>query len=313
MAKVSSDKVPVILLFTDIGSTRVFLKKTLHEDYYILEVDSPKELLDKVKTTKLEVIIIDDKLKIDLSFLLKQIRTLPNTKHLPILVITSNLKRSYMKELLTAGATEFLREPLEDTEVLVRIVTATQLQSVHQKLGPIAQSLSQQLPTLAGKKLSGSRVSIHDQALKEINKAIQNKQSISLLMVDIDHLEKVKTRWGEPALLELLDSIEKHFNSLLRTQDVLINPTQDRYIVVLPKTSETAAKILAANIEDSFKISKFTTQKGTVRLPISIAVVTLSEKDMHLTDAYQYLEKMLSTGEANLEKAKKIGKRIVSS
>ena len=70
MAKSSSDKVPVILLFTDTGSTRVFLKKIFKDDYFILEVDSPKEVLDKTKTTKLEVIIIDDKLKIDLPFLL---------------------------------------------------------------------------------------------------------------------------------------------------------------------------------------------------------------------------------------------------
>lgn len=313
MAKSSSDKIPVILLFTDVGSTRVFLKKIFKDDYYILEVESAKELLEKIKTTKIEVIIIDDKLKIELPFLLKESRSLPNTKHLPILIITTNLKKSYMKGILTAGATEFLHEPLDEIEVLKRIQMATQTQSMQQKLGPIAQSISQNLPSLTGKKLSSSRVSVHDQVLKEVNHALQNKQTISLLMVDIGHLEKVKIRWGESILMELIELIEKHLRTLLRTQDILINATEERYVVILPKTSETAAKILTETIEESFKSMRFTTKKGTVRLPVSIAVITLSDKDLYLSDTYQSLEKMLKTGEVNLEKAKQIGKRIVSS
>jgi diguanylate cyclase (GGDEF)-like protein len=310
MAKTSSDKIPVILLFTDVGSTRVSLKKIFREDYYILEVDSPKELLDKLTNTKIEIIIIDDKLKIALSFLLKEIRKISNAIHLPILIISNNLKKSYLKELITAGATDFFREPFETEEILNLVKTATQTQIVQQKLGPIARSLSQNLPVLGGKKLSSSRISTYDLALREVHKALQNKQSISLLMIDIDHLEKVKERWGDDSLEELLEKIEKYFHSLIRIQDILIHASQERYVVILPKTSEAAANALSETIGESFKNIKFTLHKGIVKLPVSIAVVTLLGKEMQTTEAYQYLEKILSVGDSHLEKAKKIGKRI---
>lgn len=318
MAKSASDRISVILLFTPIASTRVFFKKHFSEDFYVLEVDSPRETLEKLASTRVEVIVLDDKLSISLQDLLKNIRALPAMKQIPILVLSSNLKRSYMKELIMCGATEFLREPLDKATIEATIASAAQIQAVQDKVGPLAHSIALQLPPLTGKplserKLAGSRVSVHDLALKEIRQALNSKQSISLLMIQVDHLDKVKARWGAPALTELLKKVEAALKILLRPQDVLTHPMQERFMIILPKTSETAAKILAENVEEGFIHTKFTTQKGTVKLPVSIGVVTLSNQDMHISDAYSHLEKMLKTGEAYLEKAKKIGKRIVSS
>jgi diguanylate cyclase (GGDEF)-like protein len=318
MVKSVFDPIPIILLFTHSGSTRVFFKKTFREAFYILEVNSSSEVIEKLMSTKIEFVILDDKLAISLQELLKQIRVFPNLKQIPVLILSSNLKKSYMKELLTCGATEFLREPLDKETVLVTMNSATQLQAVQHKVSPLVQSIAQQLPSLAGKnvggkKLASSRVSIHDLALKEINKAIQNKQSISLLMINADHLDKVEIRWGKPALEELLEKVEAALKALLRPQDILTHPNPERFIVILPKTSSNAAKILAENMKEGLEHMKFTTQKGTVKLPVVIGVVTLSEKDMHAEDGYTHLETMLNTGEAYLEKAKKIGKRIVSN
>jgi diguanylate cyclase (GGDEF)-like protein len=291
----------------------VLLKKIFNEEYFVLEVDYPKEVIEKVKSTKLEVIILDDKTQFALDELCKEIRLIPSSKNVPILIVSNNLKRSYLKQLVTAGANDFLHEPLDQEAIHDRIESVIKKYSMQQKLGPLALGISKQPPHLNDKKLCSSRVSIHDTALQEIRRALEAKQSISLLMINIDQITKVQQRWGALAAEELLTSIEAHLVKHARAQDVCLPATQERFILVLPKTSQTAAKLLAETIEESFKNRKFTTYKGAIRLTISIGVVSLSETDDPATDAYDYLQKMLKTGEQHLEKAKKIGQRIVSN
>jgi|GEM_PF-1055762 len=311
-----SDSISVILLFTPSPPVLTFFKAAFKDDHPLLEVEDAEDLLEKVRTIKIKAIILDDKLPIALQETLQKIRNIPTAEKIPILILSSNLKRSYMKELIACGATEFLREPLEKEHVLEALLNAERTQAIQHKVGPLAQSIAQTLPSLAGEapsKLSKMRISMHDAVLKEIHQALHNKQAVSLLMIDIDHLEKVRIRWGEDPLQELLQKVEEALTRLLRPQDLLVHPSPERFIIVLPKTSETAAKILAENVEEGFANTKFTTQKGSVKLPISIGVVALSNKDMDPANAYAHLEKMLKTGEAYLEKAKKIGKRIVSN
>jgi diguanylate cyclase (GGDEF)-like protein len=312
MSKTPSDKLPTLLLCTDAEDIVFFFKTLLDEEYPILHVTNDKDCLETLSTTKIAVIIIDDKIKGALPILLQTIKKLPDAKSLPILVISAHLQKSYMKTILTAGATEILREPLEKEAVLASITRAMHTQTVQQKLLPLSQSLSHR-ESSPEKKLSGTRITVHEQGLGEIHKALKLKQSISLLMLDIEYLETVKKRWGDVALQELLHLIDAHLKTLLRPQDLVIHTLQHRYVIILPKTSDTAAKILGETVEESFKNTPFTLSHGKVQLPISIAIVTLLDKDMHIIDAYQHLEKMLSTGEARLEKAKTIGKRIVSN
>lgn len=313
MAKGSSDKIPVILLFTHMPSTRVFLKRAFGENYYLLEVDDTKEALEKLLSTKIIAMILDDKVREPLIPFLRKVREVAHLKELPILIISSNLKKSYMHEMMTAGATEFLREPLAQEEIDEKIIQAIQTQSIQKKIGPLAKSLSQNLPIIPTRKLSQSRISPHDRILKLVTAAIDNKQVISLLIVGFDSIGKLKEKWDIEGVKEFNQVVEEHLKTLVRPQDEVINTSEDRFIIVLPKTSNTAAKILAEDIEANIKDMKFKLQKGTVRLPFSIGVVSLSEKDADKKEAYNYLEKMLKTGEEDLEKAKRIRSRIVDT
>ncbi|MBM3191444.1 MAG: diguanylate cyclase [Chlamydiae bacterium] len=313
MAKASSDKLPVILLLTHVNATRVLLKQTFNEEYFILEVDSPQEVLEKVASTKLEVIILDEKTPFALDELCKKIRLHPGAKELPILIISNNLKRSHLKELVTAGANDFLHEPLDQEAIHDRIESVIKKYSLQQKLSPLAKGLAQVASPISEKKLCSSRVSVKDQALQEVRKALESKQAISLLMINIDQMPKVLTRWGETAAEELSEALELHLTQHSRPQDICLKVARDRFALVLPKTSHIAAKLMAESLEETFPYTKFTTHKGSVKLNVSIGVVSLAENDPSSQNAYDYLEKMLQTGEHYLEKAKTIGQRIVSS
>lgn len=307
----SSDKLPVALLIINQATDRVFFKRVLGQEYIVIEANEALDALEKIKTNRVSVVVTHDKLS-----QMKMFDFCQNVRHidkdLPLLIYSGNLKKSYVKELLTAGATDFLREPLNDEEVYSRISSAIQSQNLKKKMSPLAQSIHQSSTVPQSKKLEKKRFSLRDQAVRAIKDAVKEKESLSLLLVSIDHFEKIKLRWGEPALEELTELVHAHLSTCLRKQDLLTHVTNEKFIIILPKTSKTAATILAEEIKDSFKQEKFRTKKGTVRLTISIGLTALDKKQAEITDAYDYLDAMLKTGEDYLIKAKQIGNRIVS-
>ncbi len=313
MSKSFLDKLPVILLYTESGSARVFFNHLLTDEYYLVEVESEKELLEKIQSMKIYAVIIDDSIKIQLPYLCKKIKEDPSAKSTPVLIISNNLKRSYLQELLSSGATDFLRTPLDEETVKLTLKNSVKHKSIEKKLGPLAQSLSQNLTLSSEKILCKTRIHLPNQAFKQIIDLLNGKHELSLLMIDIDVMDKVHQRWGDEGAQELLFEIEKFLKSQIREQDFLCEISKKRLVIILPSTTQSAANIFAENIQNSIKEHKFTTSKGSVKLKITIAVVSLTKEQILEKDAYLHLENLLTTGEAYLEKAKILGGRIVSN
>ena len=308
-----SDKLPVAILFTQSGSTRVFFSKLFRDNFFLLEVDSEKELLEKLYSMQIVFTILEEKHIHNITSLLKKIKAEPSSKEMPVLVITNNLKRSHMQDLLTSGATDFIRTPFDQEIILQTIDAATKYKTIEKKLGPLAKTLSENLLLSGSQTLQKGKISVHDKALKHILKALETKHAISLLMIDTHQLEAVIKRWGEEGAEELLHNIQTHLSSFLRPQDTLEQISKKRLVIILPSTSKEAATIFAENIQENLKDHKFTTSKGSVKLHLSIGVVSLTQAQLESKDAYENLETMLKTGESYLEKAKELGSKIVSS
>ena len=313
MSQSFSDKLPIVLLYTQSGSHRVFFEQIFREKYYLCEVDSEKELLEKLYSMKILVTILEEKIFKDLPAVLKKIKAEPSCKEMPVLIITSNLKRSHMQDLLTAGATDFLRAPFDQDIIMQTLESASKYKKIEKKLGPIAKSLSENLLLSGSSTLQKGKVFVHDKALKHIVKSLETKHEISLLMINIDHMDTITAKWGEIGARELMEDIQNKLKALMRPQDMIEEISKKRLVIILPSTSKTAATIFAENIQESLQHKKFTTSKGSVKFNLTIGVVSLTQEQLESKDAYENLENMLKTGESYLEKAKELGSKIVSS
>ncbi len=306
-------KKPVALLLVNQATDRVFFKKVLGEKYHVIHAKDSLDAISKLMHGQISIVITHDKLtRLSIIEFCKKVREIDKLKDLPLLVYTTNLKKSYVKELLTAGATDFLREPLDHDEVYQLISEAMKSQNLKKKMSPLAQSIHSFAKPTSGKKLDKTRFSIRDQAVRAIKEAVKEKNALSLLVLSIDHFEKIRLRWGVDAINELAERLLEHLKESIRQQDLLMHIKDEKYLIVLPKTSMTAGKILAEDIKDTFKEKRFKTNKGSVRLTVSIGLTALDKEKAETSDAYDYLDMMLADGENCLVKAKQIGNRIVS-
>jgi len=281
---------PVILIVTDDLSKLAFLKKHLKEEFHLLEKTDETAVLDIVQNSIIDTIIIDAALKDISAFTLcEKIRSISGYYETPILLITPSLKKSYMEDALIAGASDFLNEPLEKRELEARIAVALKMKKREEK---IAQMALLGTPQSSSVDLSKRKV-LSDKAIKAIAKARKNSELISLLMVELDSQKE-----DSKAQLQLTEILQKQ----LRQHDILIPQGNGKYIVMLPKTSNRAAEMIAETVRSEVQGSD---------LSVSIGLISFDSKSEAFGSAAEAFDQLIESADRAMTEAKKTGNRII--
>ena len=118
------------------------------EDHALIIGSSKLEALDYLNRTYISLVIIDEKTpNLELTSLCEEIRTAKGHAHTPILVITAHLKKSFIRKLIKAGATDFLREPLEEDEFHLRMEMAGEVMETQAKMASLSSHVSRMSPS----------------------------------------------------------------------------------------------------------------------------------------------------------------------
>jgi len=303
---------PALLLVTASPITRSFFDTITDklEDYALISVSSEIEALDYFDKTFISFIVIDENTPyIELIPLCEKIRKLPGLGHTPILIITSHLKKSFTRNLLNAGATDFLREPLDEDEFFHRMEMATNIMETQQKITSITTQIATDSKRGSSMK---KRAIMDDRATKIIEIALLEKSSLSLLLMEIDQYQKFQKARGENAAHALLINFEEHLQNLMRVQDLLFNQKLGRFAVLLPKTSERGSQLIAENIQEYLETETFSAGNIQFNLTISIGVATLENSGDVTKSPAVNLERLLKATTICLNEAKKKGNTVVS-
>lgn len=312
MIKLKPKKLPTLLLVTGSPIVRTFFEtvKIKLEDYALICADSDREALHYIETTFINFVVIDDKTpKIELIPLCKKIRTTRDHEHTPILIITGHLKKTFTRNLLKAGATDFLREPLDEDEFLHRMEMASDIMETQQKITALSTRLT--LPSHSGTSLK-NRTIMDDRAIKVIEEALSKKTSLALLIMEMDQYQKFQKSRGENAGHALLVNFEDQIQKLLRYQDLLFNQKEGKFALFLPETPEKETQSIAQNIQQS--LERESLSSGIIRfdLTLSIGIVMLEKAgDVNKSPAFN-LQRLMSAAENCLNQAKKTGNTIIS-
>jgi len=281
----ANPRLPIALIVTSNLETTFYLRKTLQLSFQLIERSDAASAQETLEYTSPDLIVFDSKdLEEETLFsTLSNFRKALSKKKTPILVITNNLKKKFAQDALRAGASDFINRPLDEDEIEQRIAVAFQSFEKTKNISTIAKRSTPQLPatppSLANRKF------LNDQAIKEIAKARENGEHVSLLMIEISgegpHLESV-----------LQDSVRRH--------DILIPQGGGRYILMLPKTSQRAAQLIGETIQTDLQ-QKFS-------LTISIGLITWDRSQISHGSAEDEFDHLIKTASAAMLEAKKAGK-----
>ena len=129
----------------------------------------------------------------------------------------------------------------------------------------------------------------------------REKKNLSLLIIDLDDFKKINDTFGHETGDEVLIKFVKITRASIRKNDLIVRFCGDEFIILLPNTNISNARILANKIIN--KINEYNMNKE-ISFSISVGVSQYEEKD-------NSIENLISRADDSLYEAKKRGKNCV--
>lgn len=277
-----SPNMPVLAVVSDATPTATFFKRKFKESFHVMQFRDSAELFDTMTYTKISLFVIEEKVaEIDQVFAMcSKIREHASYEKTPILLITNNLKKDFLRQAMHAGVSECLNSPLDEQEVHARVEKVTQTKVLESKISSLTSRIASPIG-ISTKKIQGKRIFSAD-ALQTVEEALATKTALSLLLL-------APSIQGE--------SVKKFLKLHLRPNDKFFPLDAEQFVLLLPKTSPRAAQMIAETL-----ISE--AQKTTPPFSLSGSLVFLKLSEAKTT-AYDEIESLISLSKKGLEEAKK--------
>jgi diguanylate cyclase (GGDEF)-like protein len=276
-----------------------FFKDVFSNDYDLLETQSTSSFLELLRNVQVDYIIIDERVvDSSLEVISKEIKAITRDRYIPIIIMTRNLKKSYETQLKSIGISGIIREPLEKKEILTVLGSQNQKTMIQNKVKGLSALIS---PLNSSVTLElKHRLAFNNKASEQLKKIVQEKQTITLLMIELDDYPSLILQNGEAISPPILKAAQELLEAQRRPQDVLISLGGAKWILILPKTSKQVGIMLAEDIRLAIQKHPFTVYEEPIKLSASIG---LTEQNINSTQEEKSLQQLnrsisLATGYA---------------
>ncbi len=137
---------------------------------------------------------------------------------------------------------------------------------------------------------------------RELEKARRYGQSLSCVMVDLDHFKRINDRHGHLTGDQVLISAARAMKAGVRTTDLLARYGGEEFVIVLPLTDQTGAQELAERCRRLIQDSPVIADKATISVTASMGVATFPHPGV------QTVDELLNLADEALYKAKEAGR-----
>lgn len=291
-----------------------FIKVHFKDIYYVTVADDCSSVLDWVKSIPPEIILLDfQSLDEPLINFCRHLRKLTEKKHIPIFLISKIIKQDIVSEALKAGVTDFIHEPLEAEEIFERIAVHFNPDVLNKKIKNITKKIRDPYLIPKNTQILLARTLIRDKSLRKIIETKKMSMPLSIFMVQLDALPSLLKSFKEEGVSEIVKQVEVLLKKRLRLNDFLITEGPGHYIILLPKTSSSAAKVIAEDIRKEISSTTLKAAKTEVLVTVSIGVISF-EKELSISaKAFEQFEFCLEKIQKSLESSQKKGNIVISS
>ena len=309
-----TQRLPTVFLLSNNPIKIDFFKIIFKDIYYITIVEDCASTIEWIKDVPPEIILLDSQsLDEPLINFCEHLHRLTQKKHIPIFLISKIIKQNIITELLKAGVTDFIHEPLDADEIFERIAVHFNPDLLNTKIKNITKKIKDPHLIPQNTQIFLAKTLIRGKSLRKIIEAKKLAMPLSIFMIQLDSFPSLLKNFKEAGLNEIIKQVEAILKSRLRINDFLITEGPGHYLVLLPKTSSSAAKIIAEDIRKEVSSTTLKTAKTEILVTVSIGVISF-EKELSLSaQAFEQFEFCLEKIQKSLEKSQKKGNIVISS
>jgi diguanylate cyclase (GGDEF)-like protein len=259
-----------ILIVDDEEIIRSFLIDVLvDEGYKAKAVPSGAEALRLLKRNSFDLVITDIKMPI-----MDGIQVLRATKaidpHQDVVVMTGYASTETAVESMKLGASDYITKPFNLDQI--KIVVAKTLERSRLRKKAEEGELYKQLSRIDG-LTELYNYTFFQQLLKtETERAKRYGHELSLLMIDIDDFKDYNDQNGHPAGDEALKKLARIMSRAVRGCDYIARYGGDEFVVVLPETDQSEAKVIGERLRLLVKKTAFKPKSAKKQWEFTVSV-----------------------------------------
>ncbi len=107
---------------------------------------------------------------------------------------------------------------------------------------------------------------------RDVARAVRTRESIAVMMVDIDHFKRVNDQYGHPVGDQVLCHVVNVLRQRVRSQDLVSRYGGEEFLVVLPDTDALGAHQLARQLCEAVAGARYRHEGTDISVTVSIGV-----------------------------------------
>src|SRR4029077_17963957 len=182
--------------------------------------------------------------------LCSQLRSLPEGRHVPILVVVSDGDRRKLTQALEMGVNDYLTRPVDKNELVARVRTQLRKKRYSDRLRHNVQlslemAITDQLTGLHNRRYMSRHL---DNLLSNARK---NGKPLAFLIMDIDYFKAFNDAHGHDMGDEVLREFARRISANVRGIDLACRYGGEEFVVVMPDTDMSFAFAVAERLRRS--------------------------------------------------------------
>lgn len=193
------------------------------------------------------------------------------TRSTPILMVATEDDMPRIAQGLEMGAHDYILRPVDRNELLARVRTQVRRKRFQERLRATYEiSLSMALTDSLTGLYNRRYLEVHLEKLLQKNQ--ENRKSLGVLLVDIDHFKKVNDTYGHKVGDEILKIFAERLKDKLRSFDLVARLGGEEFVVILPDVYEQRAHLIAERLRASIAEEPFACSAPGGKLSITASI-----------------------------------------
>ena len=261
-----------ILVIEDRAESAAWFAAALEPAHEVSSVDTFEEALVRVRGGDPDLVVVSLGMRsFDGLRLCSQLRSLPEGRNVPILVVVSDGDRRKLTQALEMGVNDYLTRPVDKNELVARVRTQLRKKRYADRLRHNVQlslemAITDQLTGLHNRRY----MSRHLDNLVETAK--KTAKPIAFVIMDIDYFKAVNDTYGHDIGDEVLKEFASRISANVRGIDLACRYGGEEFVVVMPDTDVAFAMQVSERLRKGIETTPFPISRDPKALKLTISI-----------------------------------------
>lgn len=176
----------------------------------------------------------------------------------PIIFLSARASDEDLAEGINVGGDDYLVKPVSEVVLKAKVRAMQRIAQMRYSLLVLTRKLDEanreltRLSSVDGLTGIPNRRCFDETLAREWRRSLRNRQSLSLLVADVDHFKEFNDTYGHQAGDDCLKAVAKSLAACLhRATDLVARYGGEEFAVVLPDTDEVGARAVAELMRDA--------------------------------------------------------------